>query len=134
MVRIGALKFALAAALVVATGGCGSMGSAENANASHAALAFDESLDTPAQACAMLAPGTLTELEDTFGRCDRSLPREHLPVGSRVVGVDVYGKDAIVRLDHDVVFLARFDSGWKVTAAGCTPVQSRPYDCILKGQ
>jgi hypothetical protein len=81
-----------------------------------------------------LAPGTLTELENSFGPCDRSLPRENLPVGSRVVHVDVYGKDAMVRLDHDVVFLARFDNGWKVTAAGCTPVQGRPFDCTLKGQ
>jgi hypothetical protein len=128
------LKLALAAALVGATGGCGSMGSTENANASQAALAFDGSIDTPAEACAMLAPGTLTELENSFGPCDRSLPRENLPVGSRVVDVDVYGKDAMVRLDHDVVFLARFDNGWKVTAAGCTPVQGRPFDCTLKGQ
>jgi hypothetical protein len=128
------VKLVLAAALVVVTSGCGSMGSAENANASHAALAFDGSLDTPEQACAMLAPGTLTELEDTSGPCDRSLPHEHLPVGTRVADVDVYGKDAMVRLDRDVVFLARFDSGWKVTAAGCTPVQGRPFDCTLKGQ
>jgi hypothetical protein len=120
--------------LALVTSGCGHLGSAENATASKAALAFDQSLDTPARACAMLAPGTLTELEEAFGKCDDSLPRQHLPAGTSVVDVDVYGKDAIVRLDHDVVFLARFDDGWRVTAAGCTPQPNRPFHCILKGQ
>jgi hypothetical protein len=110
------------------------MGSAENANASKTALAFDRSVDSPARACELLAPGTLSELEDTFGRCDRSLPHEHLPGATEVLDVDVYGKNAIVHLDHDVVFLARFDDGWRVTAAGCTPKRGRPFDCILKGQ
>lgn len=110
------------------------MGSAENANASGAALAFERSLDEPARACSMLAPGTLSELEGTFGKCNHSLAREHLPTSTSVVDVDVFGKDAIVRLDQDVVFLARFDAGWRVTAAGCTPRRNRPYDCILKGQ
>jgi hypothetical protein len=119
--------------LAVATGGCAPMGSAEDHNASRAALAFDRSLGDPAQACRLLAPGTLTELQNTFGACDRALPRQDLPVASRVVDVDVYGKDAIVRLDRDVVFLARFDSGWRVTAAGCTPQQGRPFPCTLKG-
>jgi hypothetical protein len=120
--------------LALVTAGCGHMGSAENGNASHAALAFGESLDTPARACSMLAPGTLAELEDAFGKCDDSLPHQHLPASTSVGDVDVYGKDAIVRLDHDVVFLARFDDGWRVTAAGCTPQPNRPFHCILKGQ
>jgi hypothetical protein len=110
------------------------MGSAEDGNAARAALTFDMSLDTPAAACRLLAPGTLSELQDTFGRCERSLPHQHLPVATKVVDVDVYGKNAIVRLDRDVVFLARFDDGWKVTAAGCTPERGRPFNCTLKGQ
>jgi hypothetical protein len=113
---------------------CGGLGSAEDSNAASAALAFDHALGTPAQACRLLAPGTLSELEDSFGPCTTSLPRRHLPVASRVVDVDVYGKDAIVRLDRDVVFLARFDDGWRVTAAGCTPNPDRPFTCTVKGQ
>jgi hypothetical protein len=125
----------LAVVLVFITAGCGAMGSAENSNASQAALAFDHSLNSPAEACQMLAPGTRSELEATIGRCDRSLPRQHLPVAATVVDVDVYGKNAIVHLDHDVVFLARFDDGWRITAAGCTlRQQGRPFDCILKGR
>jgi hypothetical protein len=109
------------------------MGSAEDANASSAALAFYHSLDNPAQACKWLAPGTLSELQDSFGMCAQSLPQQHLPTATRILSVSVYGKDAIVRLDHDVMFLARFDEGWRVTAAGCKPRQDRPFNCSIKG-
>jgi hypothetical protein len=131
--RSGA-AIAQVAFLALVTAGCGHMGSAEDANASKAALGFDRSLSNPGEACQLLAPGTLSALQSTFGRCGRSLPGQHLPVSSQVVGVDVYGKDAIVHLDRDVVFLARFDDGWKITAAGCTPQAGRPFQCILKGQ
>jgi hypothetical protein len=110
------------------------MGSAENADASRAALAFDRSLGSPARACRMLAPGTLAELQDTFGRCRHSLPQQELPAATDLRDVDVYGKDAIVRLDRDVIFLALFDDGWRVTAAGCTPRPDRPFTCTLKGE
>jgi hypothetical protein len=109
------------------------MGSAEDHNAARAALTFDASIHTPAKACQMLAPGTLHQLQSTFGPCDQSLPRQDLPVGSRVISVDVYGKEAMVSLDQDVLFLARYSDGWKVTAAGCTPQPGRPYDCTLDG-
>ena len=117
----------------LAGAGCTPMGSAENRNASQAALDFEGSLTKPVHACALLAPGTLAELEQSFGRCDKALPDQHLPVGTQVADVDVYGKDAIVRLDKDVVFLARFDDGWRVTAAGCTPRLDRPFTCAIKG-
>jgi hypothetical protein len=122
------------AVVAVATGGCAAMGSAENSNASRAALDFDRSLTDPVRACALLAPGTLAELEQSFGRCDKTLPDQHLPVSTEVVDVDVYGKDAIVHLDKDVVFLARFDEGWRVTAAGCARRRDRPFTCAIKGQ
>jgi hypothetical protein len=124
-----------ATALALAMGGCGHLGSAENANAAKSALDFDRALQTPRIACERLAPGTLAELQDSSGPCPQSLPQEHLPVATTVVGVDVYGKDAMVRLDRDVVFLARFQDGWKVTAAGCTLQEAgRPYTCAVKGQ
>jgi hypothetical protein len=128
----GQVLLSLAVVVLVAAG-CAPMGSAENANASRAALEFDRSLTRPVQACALLAPGTLAQLQQSFGSCDHSLPDQHLPTATEVLGVDVYGKDAIVRLDKDVVFLARFDEGWRVTAAGCTPRQGRPFNCTIKG-
>jgi hypothetical protein len=127
-------RWVLLVGMVLVTAGCGHLGSAENDNASKAALAFEGALDAPARACTMLAPGTLSELEDSFGKCPQSLPDQHLPVATVVDHVDVYGKDAIVRLNRDVVFLARFDDGWRITAAGCTPIENRPFHCILKGE
>jgi hypothetical protein len=121
------------ATLVFGATGCGTMGSAEDTNASSAALAFYRSLNSPARACGWLAPGTLSELEDSFGVCTHSLPQQHLPIATTVLSVDVYGKDAIVRLDRDVMFLARFGDGWRVTAAGCKPRPDRPFDCTIKG-
>jgi hypothetical protein len=120
--------------VVLATAGCGNLGSVEDANASDAALAFYRALDHPDLACRLLAPGTLSELQDSFGSCHHSLPQQHLPVATKVLSVDVYGEDAIVRLDRDVMFLARFTDGWRVTAAGCTPRQDRPFNCTIKGQ
>jgi hypothetical protein len=125
----------LATALVIAMSGCGRLGSAEDANAAQAAETFDRSLSDPSRACQLLAPGTLSELQDSFGPCQRSLPKQDLPAATEVVSVDVYGQDAMVRLEGDVVFLARFADGWKVTAAGCRlRSPGRPYTCTLKGQ
>ena len=123
----------LAVALVPAVAGCAGQGSVEEGSASRAALAFlAEAGSRPSDACGLLAPETLGELEDAEGPCPRSLPQQHLPEAATVRRVEVYGKDAIVHLDGDTVFLARFDEGWRVTAAGCTAGGDR-YDCAVKG-
>ena len=84
--------------------------------------------------CELLAPLTLEDLEgDDTGSCPRLLPEQGLPESSAARGVEVFGKDAIVRLDRDTLFLARFEEGWRVTAAGCTANGDRPYDCVVKG-
>ena len=64
----------------------------------------------------------------------QALPGSKVPhdAGS-VREVKVYGKDAVAYLERDTVFLARFDDGWRVTAAGCTPNSGRPYDCDVEG-
>ena len=114
---------------------CAGQGSAEDANATAAALAFSRSLTTATQdACALLAPRTLEELEATAGPCREALPAELTAVSSAAVVTQVYGKDAVVRTDADTIFLALFAKGWRVTAAGCTrPEPGRPYDCKVKG-
>ena len=69
-----------------------------------------------------------------LGPCAQGIKDANLPSAGRVISVDVYGQDAMVRLEHDTLFLARFGSGWRVTAAGCTPQeQDRPFSCELKG-
>ena len=49
--------------------------------------------------------------------------------------IDVYGRDAMVRWGGSTLFLARFDDGWRVTAAGCAPRgEDLPYDCAVEGR
>jgi hypothetical protein len=87
-----------------------------------------------AAACAMLAPDTAAELEQSAEKpCAQAILDEDLPAPGTVDGTDVYGQWAQVRLTDDTVFLAVFPGGWRVVAAGCTPRQDRPYDCALQG-
>jgi hypothetical protein len=114
--------------------GCSGQGSAEDRNAGAAAVAFAASAkDSPSAACELLAPETRKELESTDGPCNSALPQQVASGGGSVREVEVYGKDAIVHLSTDTVFLARFRDGWRVTAATCTPRGDRPYDCKIKG-
>jgi hypothetical protein len=88
-----------------------------------------------AAACALLAPGTRQELEENESApCARAVQDADLPSPGKVVDVQVYGLGAMVRLSNDAMFLARFDAGWRVTAAGCSSQGSdRPYSCKIKG-
>lgn len=124
---------ALCALLLLA--GCAGQGSAEDAPAAETAERFAQavSADT-ATACALLAPQTRVELESEHGPCGRSLSQSDVPDDAgKVREVKVYGKDAVAYLERDTVFLARFDDGWRVTAAGCTPNGDQPYECDVKG-
>ena len=88
----------------------------------------------PSAACGLLAPDTREELEATSGPCAQAIAKAGVPQPGPVLDVQVYGLDAMVRLEHDTMFLALFDRGWRVTAAGCTPQeQHRPYSCQIKG-
>jgi hypothetical protein len=74
------------------------------------------------------------ELEGGGGTCAQALPQRDVPEDPGTVReVKVYGKDAVAYLERDTVFLARFDDGWRVTAAGCTPNGDRPCDCDVEG-
>ncbi len=116
----------------------GCSGSSERAETRAAAARFVNSLSTPEAACALLAPGTRSALVDQSGSsCAAALAGEGLPTTPATVSaVSVAGHSAQVVLTGQVVFLARFDDGWKVTAAGCsrtTDDTSAPYDCKVKG-
>jgi hypothetical protein len=120
---------------LLALGGCAGQGRAEDGNAERAAVEFSRSIDSSTEvACGLLAPQTLKELEDSEGACAEALPSELESASGAAESTQVYGKDAIVRLATDTIFLARFTQGWRVTAAGCTRQQTgRPYDCKVKG-
>jgi hypothetical protein len=85
-------------------------------------------------ACDLLAPGTRAELEQSAGgRCEQVLLGEVSSTGSDVGGVEVFGTAGRVRSGGDVVFVARFRGGWRVSAVGCTPTRGDLYDCRVKG-
>lgn len=120
--------------LALATG-CSSVGP-DPAEADSAAQRFHKALATsePTAACELLAPGTLKEVEQSaHTSCPRALASAGLPPATTVTMTDVYGTNARVVLDGDTVFLARFGTQWKVTAAGCKPRTGLPYDCNVKG-
>ncbi len=95
------------------------------------------SATAPDKACLLLAPGTRRELEDSSkSRCGKALPEQKLPGSARITAVDVAGDSARVVTASQTLFLARFDAGWKVTAAGCKQVtadDAKPYTCLVKG-
>lgn len=85
-------------------------------------------------ACRLLAPETRAELEKAAGTgCRAVLASEELPDPGPVRTSVSYGTMTQVRFERDTVFLARFQSGWRVMAAGCSPKAGRPYDCRLQG-
>ncbi|GHG61291.1 hypothetical protein GCM10018779_28970 [Streptomyces griseocarneus] len=122
--------------LAVTATACGSPHERRD-DAHAAAVRFEQALGAGRTAvlCAALAPGTREEVEQSAeGPCDRAVERDKLPAGGAVRHVDVYGDQAQAVLEHDTVFLAHFDDGWKVTAAGCEPHGEEPYQCEIKGR
>ncbi|PZG18866.1 hypothetical protein [Nonomuraea aridisoli] len=83
-------------------------------------------------ACAMLAPVTAEKLPDPGESCADALRALRFGPGGRVTEVSVWGEDAQVRLAGDTLFLHRFGDGWRIRAAGCTPVRDLPYDCEVE--
>ncbi|MFJ9078804.1 hypothetical protein ACIRO3_26720 [Streptomyces sp. NPDC102278] len=85
-------------------------------------------------ACDLTAPETRAALEEgEKQRCSKALAGQGLPVSHAMAGVEVYGRQAMVRLDSDTLFLSQFEGGWKVVAAGCRPRGDKPYRCTVKG-
>ncbi|MFG2749511.1 hypothetical protein [Streptomyces xanthophaeus] len=86
-------------------------------------------------ACRLLAPGTVEQLEQDEGKaCAKALGTQELPTAGAVRATEVYGRQAMMRLAGDTLFLSQFSGGWKVVAAGCTPQGAQqPYQCALKG-
>lgn len=125
------------AAVVVVVGvlaGCNGPG-AEAAGT--AAEMFEKLAPTDAaSACDLLSGHTREALEkQAKQQCSDALGGADLPDPSDVRSVDVYGHDAKVVLGNDVLFLARFPEGWRVTAAGCKAgeTEDEPYDCDVSG-
>lgn len=125
----------IAALLLTLLSGCSSLApDAEAAAAAaenfHRAVAGGDG----AAACAWLAPETVAVLEQDSGRsCPDAVLDEDVPDGGPVVDRQAFGQLAQVVMTGDVVFLAAFGDRWRVTAAGCTARENRPYHCSIEG-
>jgi hypothetical protein len=120
-----------------AVGGLTACGATEEPAAQEAAVKFlTEAASDPRAACGLLAPATAKSLEkDGDGECAKGLSQASLPPPSHVETVDVAGTSAQVKLSDQAVFLARFDDGWRIVAAGCARTSTDsavPYDCDVE--
>jgi hypothetical protein len=93
-------------------------------------VAADFASGDPTVRCALLAPATMAAVERE-GPCSATVAAA--PPGGQVLGAEVWGDAAQVRLSGDTLFLTRTSTGWKVAAAGCTPNGDLPYTCRLEG-
>jgi len=128
---------AVAAALIV-TPALTACSSVDEPEARRVATEFARLAGTdPTAACALLAPRTLEQVtQDGDGDCAEGLKSESPRPASRVTSVSVAINGAQVVMDDQVLFLAHFDTGWRVTAAGCTrdaADDAVPYQCSVKG-
>ncbi|MEI5528173.1 hypothetical protein WB401_44965 [Streptomyces brasiliscabiei] len=120
---------------VCGVAGCGTVAERED-DVRETAAVFERALAEGAydRACAVLAPATAEELEQSAGGpCPRAMSEEPPPAGGPLRRADVYGNQARAVLSSDTLFLSRFTSGWKVVAAGCVPQPPKPYRCRIKG-
>ncbi|HET6627031.1 MAG TPA: hypothetical protein VFG63_11650 [Nocardioidaceae bacterium] len=129
-------RFALAAVLLTlgAAAGCGNADDhavTDTADAFYAAVASDDG----AAACALLAPRTRSELEQSAGKpCDTAILEEDIPEAGQARRTQVFGKMGQVQYAGDTAFLAEFHSGWRMMALICAPTpKDLPYDCKVSG-
>jgi hypothetical protein len=124
----------LAGLLLPVAAGCASGG--RQAAPQAVARAFDASWarHDGAALCRLLAPETRAEVAQSAKKpCAQGILDEDLPSAGQPTATQVWGRAAQVELAGDTLFLSRFPTGWKVTAAGCTRQADKPYDCQLSG-
>ncbi|MGW0390690.1 hypothetical protein ACWDYJ_07285 [Streptomyces sp. NPDC003042] len=128
----------LLAAAVSVLCACGATAARQD-GAARAAEAFERALAAGDHraACDLLAPQSREELEENEEKgCAQALEGQRLPPGGAVEATDVYGRQAMLRLAGDTLFLSQFSGGWKIVAAGCTArpgAPDKPYKCSVKG-
>ena len=127
----------MAAALACAATSLTSCGGTQDEDVADVATVFASALEAGdgARACTVLAHSTRSELEQSTGDpCEEAILDETVqPVGPEI-DVDAYGTMARAQFEEDTFFLTRFETGWRVMAAACTPRPSVDgYECKVKG-
>jgi hypothetical protein len=83
----------------------------------------------PTTACGLLAPRTAEDLPED---CAQAL--EDWPGPTEITEVAVWGDRAQAKSGDSALFLAEFNDGWRVVAAGCVPRgENLPYQCTVGG-
>lgn len=126
--RGGPAAILLGLALLVLSSGCGTV--EREAGATAAADRFVSALDSPGDACRLLAPQVRNSLEREGEPCADALTDLDLPA-DRARDATVWSERAVVHTSSDTLFLIELDTGWRVTAAGCVPSVDVAYECVL---
>jgi hypothetical protein len=97
------------------------------------ATTVEDPAGDPEVRCDLLAPATVAAFEEgESAPCVEAI--QDLPLqGGAVESVEIWGRNAQVRLGGDTVFLAETRAGWRVTAAACRRQVAAPYDCKVEG-
>jgi hypothetical protein len=129
-IRMRRLTWAVVGLSSLALLGCAPEGRA----AAEAAQEFHHDLTSGdlSTACSMLASQAL-EKAGGAGDCEEQLQSVQLQGSEEApLQTEIFGRDAMVKFEHDVVFLVASGSGWKVS--GCTPQGKSPYKCQIGGK
>ncbi|MEP7019579.1 MAG: hypothetical protein ABI808_02935 [Pseudonocardiales bacterium] len=120
-------------ALILVLGGCTPSGSSDAAADVAAQFVDAISRHDGGQACDLL---TANARSSASGATDTPCAQAVLNVkenGIDVQAVQIWGDRAQVKVGTDVLFLAHYDSGWRVNDAGCKPQPDAAYQCDVGG-
>jgi hypothetical protein len=132
-------RAAAAAVLTVLVSALGGCATAQQQSVTAVAKRFYDAVQggDAGSACALLAPSTLSKLEQSAGKpCAEALLQEDVPGPERPTATQVFGTMAQVRYAGDTAFLTRSDRGWLVLAVACgaRPASpDQPFDCRVGG-
>ncbi|WP_458112092.1 hypothetical protein M1D88_17830 [Arthrobacter sp. R1-13] len=112
------------------------LGCAPTANgAAEAAQTFHEEFSSGdvSAACSMLGQEAL-EKAGGESECEEQLESLQLQDSGAPLRTEVFGREAMVEFEDDVVFLVASGTGWRISGAGCTSQGESPYKCEVGGK
>ena len=131
--RAAVRAIGLVPALLLAAG-CASSGPHDGPRAAANFFEASWARHDGAAVCRVLAPQARAAVSQSARKpCAAGILDEDLPTSGPPGTTRVWGRAAQVQVPGDTLFLSRFPSGWKVIAAGCTPLAGKLYDCQVQG-